>query len=72
MADIHHHAIRHYERVLELASAVDEPAMDVDDAAPAPVKSDFSRDAAYNLSQLYLTLGWPDRARALAERWLSF
>lgn len=45
--------------------------MDVDGAVPAS-KGDFSRDAAYNLSQLYLTLGWPDRARALAERWLSF
>ena len=70
-SDIHHHAILHYERVLDLAAAEREPVFETDEPAP-PSPADFSREAAYNLSQLFLTLGWSDRARALSQRWLSF
>ena len=57
--------------LLDLAAAEREPVFETDEPAP-PSPADFSREAAYNLSQLFLTLGWSDRARALSERWLAF
>ncbi|KZP20521.1 TPR-like protein [Athelia psychrophila] len=56
---LYSHAVKHYERVLEIAD--DNPT---DDTV-------LSREAAYNLSQIYVITGAVPLARALYRRWLS-
>ena len=70
-------AAHHYERVLELAEAAQPPvdldAMESDDDdedETAPHANDFSKVAAYNLSQIYLLSDSRERAVALSRKWL--
>lgn len=69
-------AVKHYERVLEMAEAarppVDPNAMDEDDDDEIELdENDFSRVAAYNLSQIYLIMENREEAIALSRKWLS-
>ncbi|KAG6888878.1 hypothetical protein C0995_005133 [Termitomyces sp. Mi166 len=56
---LYSHAVTHYERVLELAEKA------------TPDENHFAREAAYNLSFIYVLTGAPPLAEALYRRWLS-
>ncbi|KAI1783533.1 TPR-like protein [Ganoderma leucocontextum] len=58
---LHSLATRHYERVLEAAEARSKVNEDVG----------LAREAAYNLSLIYVTTGAAPLAQALYRRWLS-
>jgi len=58
---LHSHAVRHYERVLELAE--DRLIRDEDVG--------LAREAAYNLSLIYVTTGATPLAQILYKKWLS-
>ncbi|KAM5536661.1 hypothetical protein V8D89_009756 [Ganoderma adspersum] len=58
---LHSLAIRHYERVLQAAEARSKANEDVG----------LAREAAYNLSLIYVTTGAAPLAQALYRRWLS-
>jgi len=59
---LHSLAVRHYERVLEMA----EKRLLIDDQAFG-----LSREAAYNLSLIFITTGATPLAEQLRRRWLS-
>ncbi|KDQ49967.1 hypothetical protein JAAARDRAFT_42458 [Jaapia argillacea MUCL 33604] len=59
---LHSHAARHYERVLDLAEAR-QTSGDQD--------AGIAKEAAYNLSLIYVTTGATHLADALYRRWLS-
>jgi general transcription factor 3C polypeptide 3 (transcription factor C subunit 4) len=59
---LYSHAVRHYEHVLELAEKETESG-DTD--------TDLTREAAYNLSLIYVTTGATPLAETLYRRWLS-
>ncbi|KAI0063565.1 TPR-like protein [Artomyces pyxidatus] len=59
---LHSLAVRHYERVLEMA----ENRMEVN-----PNDVGIAREAAYNLSLIFVTTGATPLAEALYRRWLS-
>ncbi|KNZ78575.1 Transcription factor tau subunit sfc4, partial [Termitomyces sp. J132] len=56
---LYSHAVVHYERVLDLAEKTSSN------------DNDFAREAAYNLSLIYVLTGAPPLAEALYRRWLS-
>ncbi|KAF8055211.1 hypothetical protein FPV67DRAFT_1598050 [Lyophyllum atratum] len=56
---LYSHAVTHYEHVLELAEKAD------------PHENNFAREAAYNLSSIYVLTGATPLAEALYRRWLS-
>ncbi|KAF8060194.1 hypothetical protein FPV67DRAFT_1513697 [Lyophyllum atratum] len=56
---LYSHAVTHYEHVLELAEKAD------------PDENNFAREAAYNLSSIYVLTGATPLAEALYRRWLS-
>ncbi|EMD31266.1 hypothetical protein CERSUDRAFT_145423 [Gelatoporia subvermispora B] len=56
------HAVRHYERVLEMAEARLKTGSQA---------YGLAREAAYNLSQIYVTTGATPLAQELYRRWLS-
>ena len=60
---LYSHAAKHYERVLELAEK--ETA-----AERASSQCNLAREAAYNLSLIYVTTGAVPLAETLYRRWL--
>lgn len=73
----HSFAVKHYEEVLKLATVAQEARMVIeedgedDDSDKPDDPHDFSKVAAYNLSQLYVYSGLPDLGRQVARKWLS-
>ena len=73
---LYSHAAKHYEQVLELA----EKEMDADvrvntfflaDVCSLWLQNNFAREAAYNLSLIYVTTGAMPLAETLYQRWLT-
>lgn len=65
--------MKHYEQVLALADAAKKKSEEQDpEAVPGgSQKVDLSKEAAYNLSSIYLTRGAPDLARQVVDKYLS-
>uniref|UniRef100_A0A0W0FVB0 Uncharacterized protein n=2 Tax=Moniliophthora roreri TaxID=221103 RepID=A0A0W0FVB0_MONRR len=59
---LHSLAVKHYERVLEMAER---------DAENQSQTSSLAKEAAYNLSLIYVTTGAAPLAQALYRKWLS-
>lgn len=59
---LYSHAAKHYEQVLELFEK---------ESKPEDVDTSFVREAAYNLSLIYVTTGAMPLAETLYRRWLS-
>lgn len=67
-------AVRHYEAVLTLSTAAQAARVPIDEAEEDSEEvdlEDFSKLAAYNLSNLHLMSGNADVAREVARKWLS-
>jgi general transcription factor 3C polypeptide 3 (transcription factor C subunit 4) len=67
-------AVKHYEKVLEMAAEQKTTGeMGKMDGAETTMQQqlDLSREAAYNLSSIYYTRGAPDLARQVVDRYLS-
>ena len=63
-------AVKHYEKVLAMADEYSkEPLMGVDGTKAKPL--DLSKEAAYNVSQIYFTRKAPELARSVVETYLS-
>jgi general transcription factor 3C polypeptide 3 (transcription factor C subunit 4) len=81
-AGLNAYAVKHYEACLacavadRLAATTLSDEMAVDGAAEDGQEEekehdDYAKAAAYNLSTLYVFMGQPEKAKAVADRWLA-
>lgn len=70
---MHAHAVKHYQKLLEAASAQAETemAVDGDEGAAKSKKDNLVKVAAYNLVTLYAMANAPELARIVAQKWLA-
>ncbi|BGP22119.1 transcription factor TFIIIC subunit tfc4 [Rhodotorula toruloides] len=70
---MHAHAVKHYQKLLESATAHAEQRMAIDgeDGVTKSKKDDLVKVAAYNLVTLYAMANAPELARIVAQKWLA-
>jgi general transcription factor 3C polypeptide 3 (transcription factor C subunit 4) len=82
-AGLNAYAVKHYEQCLACAVAdrlaattlSDDMAVDAaagdEDGGEEKEYDDYAKAAAYNLTTLYVFVGQPEKAKAVADRWLA-